>query len=95
MYKILRCAEVVQRLKCSRSTIYSSVAEGTFPAPIRLGKRAVAWPEGEVDAMVAARVAGASAEQIKALVKGLTQRRGQALNATIAALRGEAGALLP
>jgi len=27
----------------SRSTIYRMIAEGTFPAPVRLGKRAVAW----------------------------------------------------
>jgi prophage regulatory protein len=32
----------------SRSTLYSMMAEGTFPKPVRLGKRSVGWPEQAV-----------------------------------------------
>jgi hypothetical protein len=28
----------------SRSTIYCRIAEGTFPAPVALGRRTSAWP---------------------------------------------------
>lgn len=33
----------------SRSTIYAMIAEGTFPKPLRLGKRAVGWPESAIN----------------------------------------------
>lgn len=29
----------------SRSSIYAMMDKGTFPRPIRIGERAVAWPE--------------------------------------------------
>ncbi|MGR3794618.1 helix-turn-helix transcriptional regulator [Vannielia sp. SX4] len=44
----------------SRSSLYSLISTGDFPRPIRIGKRAVAWPESAVSAWLAARpVAGA------------------------------------
>lgn len=49
-YKILRLPKVKDRTGLSRSTIYSRVAEGLFPAPIKLGgKRAVGWLENEIE----------------------------------------------
>ncbi len=32
----------------SRSTIYAMMDRGDFPRPIRIGRRAVAWPESAV-----------------------------------------------
>ena len=32
----------------SKSSIYAMVADGSFPRPIRLGKRAVAWREQDI-----------------------------------------------
>ena len=46
--RILRRPEVEDRTGLSRSTLYAMIAEGTFPRPIRLGKRAVGWPEKAV-----------------------------------------------
>ncbi len=43
--RMLRRPEVETRTGLSRSTIYAMISEGTFPKPIRLGKRAVGWPE--------------------------------------------------
>jgi prophage regulatory protein len=34
--------------KPSRSTLYEWTARGTFPGPVRLGPRAVAWRKGDV-----------------------------------------------
>lgn len=45
---ILRRPEVEHRTGLSRSTIYAMMAEGAFPKPIRLGKRAVGWSEGAI-----------------------------------------------
>ena len=41
--RILRRTEVEEIVGISRSTLYSMVAEGRFPRPIRIGRRAVGW----------------------------------------------------
>nr|WP_242511984.1 AlpA family phage regulatory protein [Rhodobaculum claviforme] len=39
----------------SRSTIYSLMAAGNFPVPIRLGVRAVGWRRSDVTAWIDSR----------------------------------------
>lgn len=46
---ILRLPAVKARTGLSRSTIYLRVSQGTFPAPVSLGGRAVGWIEAEVN----------------------------------------------
>jgi len=41
--QLLRLPAVLQATGLARSTIYRMIAEGNFPAPIKLAKRAVAW----------------------------------------------------
>jgi prophage regulatory protein len=41
--KLLRLPAVLQATGLARSTIYRMIAEGKFPAPIKVAKRAVAW----------------------------------------------------
>ena len=53
---ILRRRQVQLKTGLSCSTLYSMIAEGTFPRPIRLGYRAVGWLEHEVDAWLADRI---------------------------------------
>ena len=53
--QILRLPEVMRRVPLSRSAIYKRIKEGTFPAPVPLGPRAVGWPDDEVGEWVAAR----------------------------------------
>lgn len=45
---ILRLPAVKSRTGLSRSTIYLRVKEGTFPAPVSLGARAVGWVDAEI-----------------------------------------------
>jgi prophage regulatory protein len=40
----------------SKTSIYRKMAEGKFPRPIRLGPKAVAWLEHELDDYLAARL---------------------------------------
>ena len=40
----------------SKSEIYRRIKAGTFPEPIKLGARAVAWPAAKVDAWVKALI---------------------------------------
>lgn len=57
--RFLRLPAVEDRSGLKRSSIYAGVADGTFPAPIPLGARAVGWDEAEVDAWIEARIADA------------------------------------
>ena len=46
--RMLRMPDVVRRVGLGRSTVWRMVQEKTFPAPRRLGPRAVAWVEGDI-----------------------------------------------
>ena len=47
---------VLDRVGTSKTTIYAMVKTGDFPAPVKIGQRAVAWRRSEVDAWIASRV---------------------------------------
>jgi prophage regulatory protein len=44
------------RTGLARTTIYLQIQQGTFPKPVSLGPRAVAWLESEVSAWITERV---------------------------------------
>ncbi|NOC90613.1 AlpA family transcriptional regulator [Ruegeria sp. HKCCD6604] len=46
--KIYRRPDVESLVGLSRSTIYAMIADGSFPKPIKLGKRAVGWRQSDV-----------------------------------------------
>ncbi|MFD0908592.1 helix-turn-helix transcriptional regulator [Ruegeria arenilitoris] len=46
--KIYRRPDVESLVGLSRSTLYAMIAEGAFPKPIKLGKRAVGWRQSDV-----------------------------------------------
>lgn len=54
---LIRRPDVEKATGLRRSTIYAMMAEGSFPKPIRIGKRAVAWRASEVQAWIEAREA--------------------------------------
>ena len=39
----------------SRSSIYDMMDKDEFPRPVRIGKRAVAWPQSAIEAWLAER----------------------------------------
>ena len=47
--RLLRRPEVQSRTGLSRSSIYSKMDAGEFPRPRRIGKRAVAWLEADIE----------------------------------------------
>lgn len=55
-HTVLRLPTVKARTGLSRSTIYLRVAEGSFPAPVSLGGRAVGWIEAEVNDWLGKRI---------------------------------------
>jgi len=48
MIKFLRLASVKEVTGLSRSSIYAFIEQGKFPRQIKIGERAVAWDELEV-----------------------------------------------
>ncbi len=55
--RALRLKATQEKSGLTRTRIYEMMDEGTFPRPIKIGKRAIAWLEHEVDAWLQARVA--------------------------------------
>ncbi len=47
--RFLTRAQVEQRTGLKRSALYRKIRAGEFPAPFRVGRRAVRWSEREVD----------------------------------------------
>ena len=46
--KIYRLPEVMDMTGLSRSSIYLRVSTDEFPKPVKLGRRAVGWPEDTI-----------------------------------------------
>lgn len=53
--RLLRVDNVAYLTGLGKTTIYTKVQGGTFPAPVQLHGNCVAWRETEVDAWIAAR----------------------------------------
>ena len=54
---LLRRPAVEARTGFARATIYDKMKAGTFPKPVKIGERAVAWPESEINAWLEQRIA--------------------------------------
>lgn len=79
-------SQVIQRLRPvlhargrSRSSHYLDIQQGLFTRPVLIGTRAVGWPSSEVEALNAARIAGKSDDEIRALVVNLEAARNAAV----------------
>jgi prophage regulatory protein len=55
MQRLLRRPHVSEMTGLPRTTLYAAIAEGRFPAPVRIGRRAVAWREADVLQWLASR----------------------------------------
>lgn len=50
--RLLRLPDVLDRIPVSRSDWYRGMRRGQYPRPVKIGLRAVAWRENEIDALV-------------------------------------------
>jgi len=46
--KFIRLPQVIERTTRSKPAIYVDIKKGLFPAPVKIGLRAVAWRESDV-----------------------------------------------
>lgn len=73
---ILRLPEVKRVLgHRADASVYNAIRVGLFTNGVAIGQRAKGWPDYEVDAINAARVAGKSESEIRGLVKALHAKR--------------------
>lgn len=78
-----RLPEVIAVRGTGRSLLYHDITKGLWPDPVRIG-RASCWPRHETQALLRARLAGATDDQLRQLVRDLLEQR-KALMPTIGA----------
>ena len=54
--RLLRMAEVMHRTGMAKSTMYLAIKDKTFPSPIRINPRAVAWPEQVIQEWIDSKI---------------------------------------
>jgi len=59
------------------ASVYNAIRAGLMTTGVAIGQRAKGWPDYEVDAINAARVAGKSDDEIRELVKSLHAKRAE------------------
>lgn len=72
---ILRPPKAQSESGYSRSTIYLLISKGLWVKPVKIGARAIGFPSNEVSALIAARIAGKTDNEIRELVKKLEAAR--------------------
>ncbi len=83
--RLVRERERRQLTGIPTSSWYALINDGLAPSGVRLSRFSVAWPVSELATLNAARIAGQSNEQIRALVKKLVADRTNALDETTVA----------
>ncbi|WP_298396677.1 AlpA family transcriptional regulator [Sphingobium sp.] len=78
MQNLMRLPAVATAVGVSPLTVKRNWKKGLFPKPVKIGVRAIAFPEHEVAAVNAARIAGKSEDEIRQLVADLHNKRANA-----------------
>ena len=90
MTRIIRLKDTLARTGDTRSPHYEKVSKGLFTRPVKIGgERAAGYPEHEVDALIAAWVAGATTEQVKRLVEQLHMQRAAGMPSLVCESAGD------
>jgi prophage regulatory protein len=58
-HKLLRLPQVKSTTGLSKSTIYSRIADGTFPKQVPLGPRLVVWVESDIQNWISEQITAA------------------------------------
>jgi prophage regulatory protein len=77
MQTLLRMPDVTAATALAKPTLYRQMKSGLFPRPVKLG-RVSAWPSDAVNAVITARIAGKSDDEIRTIVADLQHKRSAA-----------------
>lgn len=72
---VLGTADLIAVMRASKPTIYAWISAQLLTPPVKFGAKSSAWPASEVNSILAARIAGKSDDEIRALVIELTEAR--------------------
>ena len=61
--RLLRLPSVLEKVALSRTELHRRISAGTFPKPLKLGARSVAWTEASIDAWIQSLEESVSSEQ--------------------------------
>lgn len=73
--QLLRMPQVEHLTGRRKSALYSDIAAGLLTPPVHPSARASVWPKYEITMINAARLSGASDEDVRRLVARLVERR--------------------
>lgn len=73
-FQLLNLRDVRRLLPRSRSTLYSEMARGLFPKPIKAGRGSF-WRDDEIRDLVAAYAVGTDEDGLRALCADFYRRR--------------------
>lgn len=71
MINLVRTPAAFKRLGVGKSQGYERIQQGLLPRPVKIGARASALPDTEIDAVIRAQLAGASNADLRKLVERL------------------------
>jgi len=73
--KLLSKSDILDRHLFKTSTLYQHIRDELFTPPVRVGANNSAWPEYESDAIIRARIAGATDDELRVIVRKLVANR--------------------
>jgi prophage regulatory protein len=72
---LIRKPVVTARTGRRHSALHNDIHDGLMTRPVAIGRGAVGWPDDEIDAIINARIAGKSDDEIRTLVSRLHEAR--------------------
>lgn len=80
MLRLLKIEATVACRGRSRPQLYKDIKDGLMTPPVHIGsgKRISVWPSDEIEILNRAEISGASQDELRALVKTLMEKRGNA-----------------
>ncbi len=55
-HRVIRAADVLKRIRISKTQLYRLIQSGSFPRPTKLSERVVVWEEKAVDDWLAQKL---------------------------------------
>lgn len=75
LFKLTRKDQARPLWACGKTLFQEKINDGLIPPPIKIGARAVAFYDHEINATLAVTIAGYTDEQIKEFVRDLVAKR--------------------
>ena len=69
--------EVLEKTTFGSSSLYTKISKGLFPKPVKIGSRKIAWPQYEVDQIMAFYLSTSDEEERKSFVVNLEKIRAE------------------